>query len=119
MHKGDRQLGQKWRRTLALLVYLLFAAPHLTTRCISVGVHLLTLLPDRVEAALLVRGHTLPTRPFYSTSYLPVRALEGDHVEDWVDALEWRAMHPSPFDRPGHLAWLALLLLVHGTITPS
>ena len=60
MHKGDRQLGQKWRRTLALLVYLLFAAPHLTTRCISVGVH----LPDRVElAALLVRLAHPPNPP--------------------------------------------------------
>ena len=63
MHKGDRQLGQKWRRTLALLVYLLFAAPHLTTRCISVGVHLLTRLPDRVEAALLVRRAHPPNPP--------------------------------------------------------
>ena len=89
---------------MALLVYLLFAAPHLTTRCISVGVHLLTLLPDRVEAALLVRGHTLPTRPFYSTSYLPVRALEGDHVEDWVDALEQCIRPPST--APG--TWLGL-----------
>ena len=40
------------------LVYLLFAALHLTTRCISVGVHLLNLLPDRLEAALLVRQGT-------------------------------------------------------------
>ena len=61
--EGDRQLGQKWRRTLALLVYLLFAAAHLTTRCISVGVHLLTRLPDRVEAALLVRRAHPPNPP--------------------------------------------------------
>ena len=83
MHKGDRQLGQKWRRTLAL-VYLVFAALHLTTRCISVGVHLLTLLPDRVEAALLVRGHALPTRPFYSTSY-----CQSEHWKETMWRIGW------------------------------
>ena len=58
------------------LVYLVFAALHLTTRCISVGVHLASLLPDR----LLLRparahGHTLRSRPLQLLQYLSVLVL--------------------------------------------
>ena len=64
------------------LVYLVFAALHLTTRCISVGVHLASLLPDR----LLLRparahGHTLRSRPLQLLQYLTVLASALRHLK--------------------------------------
>ena len=94
------------------LVYLVFAALHLTTRCISVGVHLASLLPDR----LLLRparahGHTLRSRPLQLLQYLSVLVLASAlrHLKAHVVLVEHRALPSSgsrqcirPPERPGH-----------------
>ena len=109
------------------LVYLVFAALHLTTRCISVGVHLASLLPDR----LLLRparahGHTLRSRPLQLLQYiLLVLASALRHLKAHVVLVEHRAL-PSSEWAAGNasvpqsaLGTTLACAGLHGTITPS